>query len=217
MARYSGVSASVVRRLPRYYRYLDELKAAGVERISSREFAGMTGLTASQIRQDLNCFGGFGQQGYGYNVDYLREEIGRILAVGNVRPSVLIGAGNLGLALINHMKFEQRGFELIGVFDNDPAKIGATVRDWTVLDSSSLEEFCRLRKPQIAVLCIPKDAVPDCADILVRGGVKGFWNFSHHDLSITYQGIVAVENVHLGDSLMTLGFQVSELLDDRAE
>jgi redox-sensing transcriptional repressor len=217
MAKYSGVSTSVIRRLPRYYRFLGELMATGAERISSREFAELTGLTASQIRQDLNCFGGFGQQGYGYNVESLHREIGRILALDQKLPAILLGAGNLGLALVNHMKFAQRGFELIGIFDNDPAKIGIAVKEWIVRDAAGLADFCDCHKPKAAVLCIPKQAAADYAELLIQKGVKGFWNFSHQDLSITYGSRVAVENVHLGDSLMTLSFQVSEVLDSDSE
>ena len=216
MAKYADVSISVIRRLPRYYRFLGDLRAKGVERISSREFAEIIGLTASQIRQDLNCFGGFGQQGYGYNVDALHMEIGRILSVQQVRPTILLGAGNLGFALVNHLQFEQRGFDLIGIFDNSPRKIGMRLRDWIIQDTAGLEDFCKIHKPQVAVFCIPRQAAVECAELLVRNGVKGFWNFSHHDLSIIYKDTVAVENVHLGDSLMTLGFHVGEILDSAA-
>lgn len=214
MPKYPGVSLSVIRRLPRYYRYLTDLKQGGTERISSREFAQLIGVTASQIRQDLNCFGGFGQQGYGYNVAGLHAEIGRILGVEADRPAVLIGAGNLGLALANHIYFERQGFRLVGMFDRDPAKIGRTVRDWVIQDSANLEEFCRECQPQIAILCIPKESAREMVDDLVEWGVKGFWNFSHHDISLKYKDKVAVENVHLSDSLMTLGFNVGELMHD---
>lgn len=213
MAKNSGVSSSVIRRLPRYYRFLGDLMANGTERISSREFAELIGLTASQIRQDLNCFGGFGQQGYGYNVKSLHSEIGRILAVDKLRPTILLGAGNLGLAMVTHMKFEQRGFRLIGVFDNDPAKIGLQVRDWAVRDIRELTSFCEKEAPQVAILCIPKQAAADYAALLVEKGVRGFWNFSHHDLSIQFGDRIAVENVHLGDSLMTLSYHVNELTE----
>ncbi|MFV0401829.1 MAG: redox-sensing transcriptional repressor Rex, partial [Oscillospiraceae bacterium] len=158
MANYPGVSISVIRRLPRYYRFLEELDKNGVERISSKEFAQLIGVTASQIRQDLNCFGGFGQQGYGYNVRNLYEKIGSILALEKKRPTILIGAGNLGLALATHMRFEDRGFRLLGVFDNNPAKIGMPVADGQVLDAAGLEAFCGEHKPEIAILSIPKQA-----------------------------------------------------------
>lgn len=211
MPKYPNVSISVTRRLPRYYRFLGELEEKGVERISSRELAGIIGLTASQIRQDLNCFGGFGQQGYGYNVSLLRAEIGRILSLDKHLPAILLGAGNLGLAIANHMSFEQRGFKLIGIFDTNPAIIGKKIRDCEVLDVASLEDFCSLHKPRIAILCIPAESAEKLSGTLVKCGVTGFWNFSHYDLSLYYKDKIAVENVHLGDSLMTLCFYVNEI------
>lgn len=210
MSKYPGVSLAVIRRLPRYYRFLGELLAKGVERISSREFAALIGVTASQIRQDLNCFGGFGHQGYGYNVASLHGEIAKILELDQKRRAILIGAGNLGLALVNHMRFEDRGFRLIGIFDNSPEKIGKPAGKWTILDAAGLEDFCKKEKPEAAILCIPKDAAVSLSELLVRQGVKGFWNFSHYDLSVQHRD-VAVENVHLGDSLMTLSFRVGEV------
>jgi len=214
MAKYPGVSMSVTRRLPRYYRCLGDLADKGVERISSREFAKIIGFTASQIRQDLNCFGGFGQQGYGYNVAVLQREIGRILAVDRNFPAILIGAGNLGLALLNHLRFEQRGFELLGIFDNNPEIVGKTVRDWSILDIDRLEDFCGSNHPIAAIHCVPDSAAQEIADRLVALGVKAFWNFTHFILSlIYYKEDIAVENVHLGDSLMTLTYLVSELTE----
>lgn len=210
MPKYPNVSVSVTRRLPRYYRFLGELEEKGVDRISSREFAQIIGLTASQIRQDLNCFGGFGQQGYGYNVSVLRAEIGHILSLDKQMPAILLGAGNLGLAIANHMSFERRGFNLIGIFDNNPAIIGKKIRDWTVRDVSELEAFCKSDEPKAAVLCVPEYAAAELADNLVKWGVIGFWNFTHHDLSLVYGDKIAVENVHLGDSLMTLCYYVNE-------
>lgn len=211
MPKYRGVSMSVTRRLPRYYRFLEDLMNKGVERISSREFSEIIGLTASQIRQDLNCFGGFGQQGYGYNVAALHAEIGRILSLDKGLPAILIGAGNLGSAIAKHMDFEKRGFRLVGMFDSNPAVTGRKVRDWTVLDISALDGFCREHKPTVAVLCIPKDAARNLCGRLVELGVRGFWNFSHYDLSVPYGDGIAVENVHLGDSLMTLSYLVNQL------
>ncbi|MCL2069214.1 MAG: redox-sensing transcriptional repressor Rex [Oscillospiraceae bacterium] len=210
MANYPGVSISVIRRLPRYYRFLGELSAKGVESVSSREFARMLGLTASQIRQDLNCFGGFGQQGYGYNVAALCNEIGKILGLDNRRRAILIGAGNMGLALANHMRFGDRGFTLCAIFDNNPERIGIRAKDWQVQDAAGIEAFCKAENPEIAILCIPKDAAIRVANDLVRWGIRGFWNFSHYDLSVDHKN-VAVENVHLGDSLMTLSYRVNEL------
>lgn len=214
MAKYPGVSRSVTRRLPRYYRFLEELMLKGVERISSREFAEIIGLTASQIRQDLNCFGGFGQQGYGYNVEALHAEIGRILAVNRKRPAILVGAGNLGIAITRHMEFENRGFKLMAVFDNNPSIIGQTVHDWVVQDAAGLEAYCKETRPQVAILCIPKEVAPEVTELLVKCGIRGFWNFSHYDLAVVYGDSIVVENVHLGDSLMTLSFHVTELLED---
>jgi redox-sensing transcriptional repressor len=201
---------SVIRRLPRYYRFLEELMQRGVDRISSKEFAGIIGVTASQVRQDLNCFGGFGQQGYGYNVTALHHEIGRILSVDKLLPTVLIGAGNLGSAITRQMDFESRGFQLVGVFDNNPAIIGKKIRDWVITDVAELKGFCEEHKPRAAILCIPKAVAKDICALLVELGVRGFWNFSHYDIAIPYGDRVWVENVHLGDSLMTLSYLINE-------
>lgn len=215
MAKYPGVSMMVTRRLPRYYRCLEDLIQKGVERISSREFAQIIGFTASQIRQDLNCFGGFGQQGYGYNVSVLYQEIGRILSVDREYPAILVGAGNLGLALVNHMGFQQKGFKLTGIFDKNPSIIGKIVGGWPVCDVEEMGAFCKAHKPVAAALCVPDSAALEVAERLVRNGVRGFWNFTHHDLSLLYkQEDVAVENVYLGDSLMTLTFLVTELIEE---
>lgn len=213
MARYPGISLSVTRRMPRYYRFLAELMANGVERISSREFAELTGLTASQIRQDLNCFGGFGQQGYGYNVAALHTEIGRILSLDKRLPTILIGAGNLGLAVGNHMKFDEQGFQLIGIFDSNPQVVGQEIQGIRVRSINEIQSFCLENRPVIAILCIPRSAAAELSGDLVGWGVKGFWNFSHYDLSVAHGDQIVVENVHLGDSLMTLSFRVNELID----
>ena len=199
---------SVIRRLPRYYRFLSELQKNGVSRISSRELSARMGLTASQIRQDLNCFGGFGQQGYGYIVEQLHEEIGNILGLNQRHPTILIGAGNLGRAVATHMAFESRGFSLIGIFDNSPAVVGQTIRSLPVLHVDALPDFCKDRRPTVAVLCIPFSAVEALSDSLVALGIQNFWNFSHYDLSLQYPGVV-VENVHMSDSLMTLCYRIS--------
>lgn len=214
MARYPGVSPLVTRRLPRYYRSLTELMHHGVERISSREFANLIGFTASQIRQDLNCFGGFGQQGYGYNVASLRAEIGRILSLDAKRPTVLLGAGNLGVALANHMEFEQCGFEIIGLFDTSPIIVGRKINRWVVHDTSELDAFCQEAHPVAAILCVPPAAVPELSKKLVELGIKCFWNFTQYDLSNLYRDEVLVEDVQLADSLMTLSFQVGERLEE---
>ena len=204
-----NISLSVIRRLPRYHRFLHDLMLSGVTRISSRELSERMGLTASQIRQDLNCFGGFGQQGYGYIVEQLYDEISRILGVGNNLPTILLGAGNLGHAIASHMVFEDRGFHLIGIFDRDPNLQGQEMNGIPISSGDCLEQFCKEHKPVVAILCLPRDAVFDIAKNLVEWGVEGFWNFSHFDLSLHFPNIV-VENVHLGDSLLTLSYRVSE-------
>lgn len=202
----------MIRRLPRYYRFLGELLARDVHRISSRELSQLMNLTASQIRQDLNCFGGFGQQGYGYNVDALIKEIGNILGLEKGYKSILIGAGNLGLAIAKHMSFETKGFNLIGIFDRNKELVGMPVRHLVISDINRLDNFCRTFSPQVAILCIPRSAAREIAEKLVGLGIRGFWNFSHYDLALDYQDI-AVENVHLGDSLMTLCYEISEIVE----
>ena len=204
------VSIPVIKRLPRYHRYLEELKNLGVVRISSKELSARMGLTASQIRQDLNCFGGFGQQGYGYNIEQLYNEIGAILGLNNKSKAIMIGAGNLGHAIATHIHFDNRGFDLVGIFDNNPAVVGTKVGGKVVLSSDELEEFCIIEKPVVAILCIPAEYAAENADKLVSLGIKGFWNFTQYDLVHRYEN-VAVENVHLGDSLMTLCYQVKEI------
>lgn len=213
MSKNGSISASVIKRLPRYYRFLGELQKQGVERISSRELSQRMRVTASQIRQDLNCFGGFGQQGYGYHVTELRDEIGHILGVDKCFKTILIGAGNLGRAISTHINFDTRGCKLIGIFDSDPALKNMRVGDHIVHGIDELENFCRENQPIVAVLCIPKTATQEIADTLVRMGVKAFWNFSHYDLSIGYDDII-VENVHLGDSLLTLTYGVNVLTSE---
>ena len=202
-----GISRYVIKRLPRYYRFLGDLSAAGVKRISSGELAKKMGVTASQIRQDLNCFGGFGQQGYGYNTDLLREEIGAILGVDSPKKIILIGMGNLGRAVALHLNFEEKGFNLIGLFDKKESLIGNVVRNIPVRNIASLDDFCRENRPEAAILCIPKESVPQVAEHLINLGVKGFLNFSHYDLAVKYEGI-QVENVHFGDSLMRLSYSL---------
>ncbi len=201
----SLISAPVIKRLPRYYRFLGELEKQGFIRISSRELSEKMGLTASQIRQDLNCFGGFGQQGYGYNVKELHRTIGEILGINAGNRTILIGAGNLGMAIASHIDFRKRGFELIGIFDSNPEKAGRVIAGVTVYSADVVERFCKEKKPVCAVLCIPKAAAQEIANKLVTLGIKGFWNFSHYDLRMEHNGII-VENVHLADSLMTLSY-----------
>lgn len=207
-AKKSGVSNSVIRRLPRYYRFIGELLKQGTVRISSGELAERMSLTASQIRQDLNCFGGFGQQGYGYNLTELHAEIGKILGIAEGHKTVLIGAGNLGRAIATHMNFSEYGCNLIGIFDDDPAKRDSEIAGIKVMPVAEMESFFAEHKPQIAILCIPKTAAQELADKLVALGIKAFWNFSHYDIKITHKD-VAVENVHLGDSIMMLSYALT--------
>lgn len=199
---------SVIRRLPRYYRFLGLLEADGFSRISSTELSRRMGLTASQIRQDLNCFGGFGQQGYGYNVGQLRGAIGEILGLKRGNALILIGAGNIGRAIANNMHFSALGFHLAAVFDASPAVVGQTVAGLTVLHADELETYCRENTPQAAVLTLPTSAAPPVVEKLWQLGVTGFWNFTSYDILLNYPGAV-VENVHLGDSLMTLCYKIS--------
>ena len=210
MAKNGSISNSVIKRLPRYYRFLGELLKQDIVRISSRELSVKMKLTASQIRQDLNCFGGFGQQGYGYNVLELHNEIGKILGVNRNFKTILIGVGNLGRAISAHINFEARGCRLIGLFDVNPQLTGKEIAGIKVLHTDRLESFCKEHSPVVAVLCIPKENTQRIADSLVKLGIKAFWNFSHYDLSIDYEGI-AVENVHLGDSLLTLTYSANNI------
>lgn len=209
MAKDTNISLPVIRRLPRYYRFLYDLKEKGVTRISSRELSQKMRLTASQIRQDLNCFGGFGQQGYGYMVDQLYDEIGHILGMDQLTPAILLGVGNLGTAVGNHIEFKTRGFNLVGLFDDNPHLVGDTRADMTIRSTDELEEFCRKHKPEMAVLCVPKEAAPRMVEVLVNCGVKGFWNFSHYDILNDYPDAI-VENVHMGDTLMTLSYHMAQ-------
>lgn len=201
------ISNSVIKRLPRYYRFLAELKAAGMTKISSGDLSKRMGLTASQIRQDLNCFGGFGQQGYGYNIEMLQFEISKILGIDRPKPTILIGVGNLGRAVTMHVNFDSKGFRLIGLFDCKEALVGQVVKNLPIRSVKNLDEFCRENRPEAAVLCIPKESAKGIAEQLVKLGVKGFWNFSHYDLALEYPDI-KVENVHFGDSLMTLSYNL---------
>ncbi|MDD7517260.1 redox-sensing transcriptional repressor Rex [Ruminococcus flavefaciens] len=206
----NSISNSVIRRLPRYYRFLGELENNGYVRISSRELSEKMGLTASQIRQDFNCFGEFGQQGYGYNVSDLRVEIGKILGLDKQTPMILLGAGNLGKAIATHIDFRNKGFDLIGAFDINPDLIGKELGELTVRGIDEISTFCAENKPVAAILCVPMSAAEKLADTLIECGIKAFWNFTHYDLKVTHKGI-AVENVHLGDSLTTLSYGLNYL------
>lgn len=210
MAKRDNISMSVIRRLPRYYRYLTELMQSNITRISSKDLSIRMGLTASQIRQDLNCFGGFGQQGYGYIVDQLRDEIAQILGLNTAKKAIVLGAGNLGQAVAAYLQFDTRGFDLIGIFDNNPKIIGTTVfDDVKVLDVSDLEAFCEREKPEMAVLCTPKEPADHLVEQVYNSGIRFFWNFSHFNISRKYKD-VTVEAVHLNDSLMTLSYLMSD-------
>lgn len=201
------ISQAVISRLPRYFRYLGELKDEGIERISSQELSGLMDVTASQIRQDFNNFGGFGQQGYGYRVDYLYEEIGRILGLDRTHNLIIIGAGNLGQALANYMNFERRGFLFQGIFDNNPALYGQKIRDMEIRPMEEMECFVREHNIDIAVLTIPKTSADVVARRLVDNGIKGILNFAHVDLDVPKS--VQVENVHLSDSIMKLIYNIN--------
>ena len=206
MCEERKISMAVIRRLPRYYRYLGELIDNNISRISSRELSERMKVTASQIRQDLNNFGGFGQQGYGYNVEYLHSEIGKILGLENNHKMIIIGAGNLGQALANYTSFEKRGFELIAMFDVNPRLLGMTIRGIEVHDVDQLEAYIKEHDVDIAMLTMPKANVKEMADNLAKWGIKGLWNFSPLDLYLPDH--VQVENVHLSHSLMTLAYKI---------
>jgi len=210
MANTSGISPLVIKRLPRYYRFLEELLKEGKSRISSAELAKRMGLTASQIRQDLNCFGGFGQQGYGYSVIELKDSIAEILGINKYEKAILIGAGNLGRAIGAHVKFDEYGFKLIGVFDKKESATGLIINDMPVRHIKGLENFCRDNKPTTAILCIPKEEAKNVVEELISFGIKGFWNFTHYDIAVNHP-YVAVKNVHLSDSLMTLRYHIKDL------
>lgn len=201
------ISQAVIGRLPRYFRYLGELKDEGIERISSQELSDIMKVTASQIRQDFNNFGGFGQQGYGYKVEYLYEEIGKILGLDKKHNLIIIGAGNLGQALANYMNFERRGFLFRGLFDNNPALYGKKIREMEVRPMEELSAFVRDNNIDIAVLTIPKTCAVSVAEQLVKDGIKGIWNFAHVDLNVPKN--IQVENVHLSDSLMKLTYNIN--------
>lgn len=203
-----NISRTVIRRLPRYYRFLEELLNEGTEKISSGQLAERMRSTASQIRQDLNCFGGFGQQGYGYNVAELRSEIGAILHLDEKRKVILIGAGNLGRAIAAHIDFSQYGCELVGIFDRDSSLPGLEIAGLKIRSTDALAEFCRENKPDMAVLCIPREGAKETVRLLAEHGVNAFWNFSHYDIQGDFPN-AAVENVHLNDSLMTLSYSMS--------
>ncbi|MCR5602116.1 MAG: redox-sensing transcriptional repressor Rex [Lachnospiraceae bacterium] len=207
------ISRAVISRLPRYYRYLGELNDEGVERISSQELSSLMKVTASQIRQDLNNFGGFGQQGYGYNVKFLYDEIGNILGLDKKHNLILIGAGNLGQALANYVNFEKRGFLIKGIFDKNKDIHGKLIRNIPVRPMDEIESFMKENDIDIAILTIPKSGAVDMAKKLVSYGIKGIWNFAHVDLNVPDN--IEVENVHLSESLMKLSYNLANIQDNR--
>jgi redox-sensing transcriptional repressor len=207
MEETKKISSAVIRRLPRYYRYLGELMESGVQRISSKELSDKMKVTASQIRQDLNNFGGFGQQGYGYNVESLYEEIGKILGIDRVHNMVLVGAGNLGQAIVNYGDFAKRGFVIKGVFDVNPELEGRKIHDIEVMMLDGITDFIKDNNIEIAALTIPKQAAKEVGKIVADAGVKAIWNFAHTDLNLSED--VIVENVHLSESLMRLSYKIA--------
>jgi len=202
------ISMAVIRRLPKYHRYLRDLLDKDINRISSKELSEIIGFTASQIRQDLNNFGGFGQQGYGYNVEELYNEIGKILGVDKPYNTIIIGAGNLGQAIANYSGFQKSGFKISALFDVNPRLIGIKIRDLEILDAEVMEEYIRENDIKIAVICIPKERAQKIADILVSAGISGIWNFAPVDLDLPPN--IVVENVHLTESLFTLSYLLNE-------
>ena len=203
------ISQAVIRRMPRYYRYLGELIDAGTERMSSSDLSRRMNVTASQIRQDLNNFGGFGQQGYGYNVKHLHEEIGKILGLNETHHIIIVGAGNLGQALANYVKFEKFGFMVIALFDVNPELEGKDVRGIKIHMLDELEGFVKRHRVDIATLTMPKSDADSIANHLVQLGIPAIWNFAHVDLELADESVV-VENVHLSDSLMQLSYNIIE-------
>ncbi len=216
MDKKEEISISVIKRLPRYYRFLQSLKENGIIRISSKELANRMGLTASQIRHDFNCFGGFGQQGYGYNVPELHAKIGEILGVGVEQKTILIGAGNLGKAVCNKIFGVNSGFRLIGIFDKNEAICGNMIKGIPVRNIEYLENFCIDNRPVCAVICIPSNDMKELTDLLINLGIKSFWNFSNYDIAMAHPEVL-VENAHLTDSLMTLGYLTASLADGSSE
>ena len=201
------ISMMVVRRLPRYYRFLSDMEAMGITKISSGELAKRMNLTASQIRQDLNCFGGFGQQGYGYHIPTLREKIGEILGIDRPKKAILLGAGNMGRALAGYTAFERKGLYLAGIFDADSNKVGESYGGLTVQHTSDLAKFCKKEKPEAAVICVGSEAAKMMCNQLVQLGIRGFVNFSRYDILADHPDVM-VQNVHIGDAMLTLSYQM---------
>ncbi|SHH98429.1 redox-sensing transcriptional repressor Rex [Clostridium grantii] len=204
MDKKKNISMAVIRRLPKYHRYLRELLNNDVDRISSKELSTKIGFTASQIRQDLNCFGDFGQQGYGYNVPDLYKEISGILGLECEYNTVIVGAGNIGQAIANYSQFEKLGFNLEAIFDINPKLIGLKIRDVKVHDIDNLDAFLKENKINVGVICVPSENAQKICDIFVNNNVKGIWNFAPVDLEASED--VIIENVHLSESLLTLTY-----------
>ncbi|NMB09898.1 MAG: redox-sensing transcriptional repressor Rex [Tissierellia bacterium] len=207
----SRVSLAVVKRLPKYYRYLGMIAERGIIRVSSQELSNITGLTASQIRQDLNHFGGFGQQGYGYNVEELKGEIEKIIGIDKSYKAIVIGMGNIGHAIFNYRGFQTSGFRVKALFDRNPEKIGTKVNELEVRDVKTLPEYLNNEEVDIAILAIPEETAQEVCDILVEGGIGGIWNFASADLKLPDE--VVLENVHLDESLFTLTYYMNNLKD----
>lgn len=205
------VSNAVIRRLPRYYRRLTELLNAGTVRISSKSLGESMNLTASQIRQDLSCFGEFGQQGYGYNVESLRNEIAEILGMNQGHTAALLGVGNLGRALMENFHFDQSGFRLTAAFDVDPAVVGHEIAGIKIRPIEELDEYLKQNPTNVGILTVPRAVAPSLSEKLIEGGIKGIWNFTNIELNITTPGII-VENVHFSDSLLALSYLISEAI-----
>lgn len=216
MKRNSRVSTAVIRRLPRYYRQLAELQRKGVVRISSSDLGRSMGLTASQIRQDLFCFGGFGQQGYGYKVDSLKEEIGEILGINRGYTIVVLGAGNLGRALIENFKFSSNGFQLLAAFDINEKTVGTQIAGVPVYHADTLESFLAANPASVGLLTVPKSAAQVMGERLVAAGVKGVWNFTNHEVNFPGADVV-VESIHFSDSLLALSYMISQREDEAEE
>ena len=203
------ISDAVIRRLPGYYRYLRELEKIGITRISSQELGARMGLTASQIRQDINCFGTLGQQGYGYNVAELRAEIGHILGIDSGHRIIVVGVGHLGHALLQNFDFEKVGFRIDSAFDVSPALIGTEIRGVTVHSMDELEDYVASYHPNVAVLTVPQSVAQPLADRLIGLGVRGFWNFTNVELSTKEDGVF-FEDIHFVDTLLTLSYRISQ-------
>lgn len=208
MDKKKQISMAVIKRMPKYYRHLAELLRNDVDRISSEELSERIGFTASQIRQDFNNFGSFGQQGYGYNVRELFTKTGAILGLDRSYKTVIVGAGNIGQAIANYTRFQKIGFDLMAIFDANPKLIGLKIRDVEIKDIDSMEEFLSKNEIDIGIVCVPTTVAQKSVDVLVEGGVEGIWNFAPTDISVP-KG-VAFESVHLSDSLLTLVYLMND-------